>query len=89
MYTLQQYITPILPDLALTALGIAAAAYGIRNEVREHRRRSAMAAAVRTAVNGNTAESAEQQKKQISFSTGNHFQVASKMVAGWNGGNSN
>lgn len=44
MYTLQQYITPILSDLALAALGIAAAAYGIRNEVREHRRRSAMAA---------------------------------------------
>lgn len=85
MYTLQQYITPILPDLALAALGIAAAAYGICNEVKEHRRRSAMAAAVRTAAQpAASADAGEQHKEQGSFSTDDHISHSVKMVAGGN-----
>lgn len=44
MYTLQQYIAPILPDLALAALGIAVAVYGIWGEFNEYRKRCNMSA---------------------------------------------
>lgn len=58
MFTLQQYIVPALPDIMLAALGIGIAAAGLWDEVKERRRRSAMALAVSEAANGNTADAA-------------------------------
>lgn len=58
MYTLQQYIAPVLPDILLAALGIGIAAVGLWEEFKEYRRRSAMALATSEAASGNTADAA-------------------------------